>query len=207
MASARKTSSQPSYHHGNLRDTLVAAAVAAVEQGDAQTLSLRELAVAAGVSPAAPYRHFADRAALLAAVICAGYDDQLARHAQAVQGRAAPLTKLRRVIRAFLDFTRERPGLFHLMYLQTLPEQALQDAGVHEREVSTYEALRSALAEVLPDLPEAALRQRMVTLWATVLGHAVGQLRHPLRDFMRQGLSDTQLDDAVIAAAIGPLPD
>lgn len=207
MANPRKASTASPYHHGNLREALVAAAVAAVEQGDAQTLSLRELAVAAGVSAAAPYRHFADRAALLAAVICAGYDDQLARHAQAIQGRASPLTKLRRVMRAFLDFMRERPGLFHLMYLQTLPDHALQDPGVREREVKTYDALCSALAQALPSLTEAALRQRMVTLWATLLGHAVGQLRHPLRDFMRDGLTDAQLDDAVIAAAIGPLTD
>jgi AcrR family transcriptional regulator len=206
MAGQRKASTPSTYHHGNLREVLVTAAVAAVEQGNAQTLSMRELAVAAGVSTAAPYRHFADRAALLAAVVCAGYDDLLMRHAQVVQSRATPMNKLRRVMRDFLAFARERPGLFHLMYLQSLPETALQDPSVRALEVQTYEALRQALGEALPSLPDAELRQRLVTLWATLLGHAVGQLRHPLRDFMRAGLSDAQIDEAVLVAAVGQLP-
>lgn len=204
---ARKATDTPvrgAYHHGDLREALVSAAVAAVEQGGAEALSLRELAVAAGVSSAAPYRHFADRAAVLAAVVCEGYRDMLARHAEAQQGRAAAATKLRRSLQAFLAFARERPGLFQLMYLQAPPSLAA-DGDVRALELQAYEALTASLATVLPALPPAALRQRMVTLWATVLGHAVLGLRHPLREAMREGLTDAQIDAAVLDAAIGPL--
>ena len=59
---------KPAYHHGDLRNALIAAALAAVEQDGPDAVSLRDLAQNLGVSRAAPYRHFEDRDALLAAV-------------------------------------------------------------------------------------------------------------------------------------------
>ena len=54
-----------SYHHGDLRAALIKAATAEIEHGGYENLSLRELADSVGVSRGAPYRHFADRRALL----------------------------------------------------------------------------------------------------------------------------------------------
>ena len=64
--------SDTAYHHGALRETLLAAAIEVVARQGADALSLRGLAQAVGVSSAAPYRHFPDRAALLAAVAAEG---------------------------------------------------------------------------------------------------------------------------------------
>lgn len=61
------------YHHGNLRETLIAAAIAQLAQQQDATLSLRELARTAGVSIAAVYRHFPSKEALLAEVAAAGF--------------------------------------------------------------------------------------------------------------------------------------
>ena len=66
--------SDSSYHHGDLRAALVKAAAAEIERSGYENLSLRELAESLGVSRAAPYRHFADRRALLAAVAADGFD-------------------------------------------------------------------------------------------------------------------------------------
>ncbi|MFC9977502.1 TetR/AcrR family transcriptional regulator [Spirillospora sp. NPDC127200] len=56
------------YHHGSLPETLVAHAVRLLDEGGAEAVAVREVARRAGVSPSAPFRHFPDRAALLAAV-------------------------------------------------------------------------------------------------------------------------------------------
>lgn len=203
MASSKPAVSLP-YHHGNLRETLIAAAVEVVERQGPQAVSLRELAQAAGVSSAAPYRHFADRAAVLAAVAAEGYRDLLGRHAAAVQGRAAPLTKLKRAMQSFLAFTQARPGLFQLMY-NAPADGAAADPAVQALEAQAHAELLRTLGAALPSLDPRALRLRMVTLWATLLGHALARQRHPLQPLMREGLSDAEIDQAVIDAAIGPL--
>src|SRR4051812_50108449 len=56
------------YHHGDLRDALIKAALREAEQGGTEAISIKALAKQLGVSQPAPYRHFADREALLAAV-------------------------------------------------------------------------------------------------------------------------------------------
>src|SRR5215470_4643684 len=70
-----KTQKKPArkYHHGDLRRALVDAALAIVERAGPGALSLRELARRAGVSHAAPYRHFESREALLAALATEGF--------------------------------------------------------------------------------------------------------------------------------------
>jgi AcrR family transcriptional regulator len=73
-----------SYHHGDLRGALVKAAVTEIERGGYENLSLRELAESLGVSRAAPYRHFADRRALLAAVAADGFDRLTAIYRNAI---------------------------------------------------------------------------------------------------------------------------
>src|SRR5688572_12994987 len=60
------------YHHGSLRDTLVQACVGIIESEGIGAVSLRRVAREAGVSPAAPYHHFVDRSALLAAIAVRG---------------------------------------------------------------------------------------------------------------------------------------
>ena len=72
------SSSPKTYHHGNLRAELLNTAIAQLRAGDADDLSLRALARAVGVSQTAPYRHFADKGELLAAMATRGYRDLLA---------------------------------------------------------------------------------------------------------------------------------
>src|SRR5215211_5683383 len=62
-----------SYHHGSLREELITACVALIEAEGIGAVSLRRVAREAGVSPGAPYHHFADRSALLAAISVRGH--------------------------------------------------------------------------------------------------------------------------------------
>ncbi|TWB42669.1 TetR/AcrR family transcriptional regulator [Nitrospirillum pindoramense] len=102
------------YHHGNLRETLVRTALTLLEESGVEALSLRAAARGAGVSAMAPYRHFADKAALLAAVADQGYADLRDRLA-AADTQADPRQALVEQGVAYVRFACERPALFRLM--------------------------------------------------------------------------------------------
>src|ERR1700759_4947056 len=91
------------YHHGDLREALISAAMSAVETGGPEALSLRDLAQSLGVSSAAPYRHFPDRKALLDEVAARGFADLDAAYRAARDGAADPRAALREPARAYLN--------------------------------------------------------------------------------------------------------
>lgn len=111
------------YHHGDLRNALVAAAAELIETGGSESFSLREAARAVGVSANAAYRHFEDKSALLTAVAASGFA-QLSRRMQhataAVRGvgdaATAAVDRVKAVGRAYVDLACERPQMFRLMY-------------------------------------------------------------------------------------------
>jgi AcrR family transcriptional regulator len=111
------TESQRSYHHGNLRAELLDTAIAQLREVGADELSLRALARAIGVSQTAPYRHFADKGELLAAMATRGYRDLQAglqrAEAEAGENAAAQLTA---VAHAYVDYAAGNPQLFKLMF-------------------------------------------------------------------------------------------
>ncbi|MGW0436841.1 TetR/AcrR family transcriptional regulator [Micromonospora sp. NPDC003197] len=107
----------PAYHHGNLRATLLNAAERSLRQHGVDQLSLRELAREAGVSHAAPRRHFPDRQALLDALVEAGFarlDTEL-RAAIVVAGEDFG-ARLHAVAAAYLRFATEDAALLELMF-------------------------------------------------------------------------------------------
>lgn len=110
---ARPPARRP-YHHGDLRRALVAAAYELVSEGGADGVSVREAARRAGVSPGAPFRHFATREALLAAVAVEAQLRFRAAIAAALEGipADAPLDRFRALGRAYLDWARQNPAHF-----------------------------------------------------------------------------------------------
>src|ERR1700756_4423963 len=109
-----------SYHHGDLHAALVKAAAAEVERGGYENLSLRELAESLGVSRAAPYRHFTDRRALLAAVAADGFERLTAAYRKATSSGKTPRARLAAAGRGYLQFAAERPQTFRLMFVSDL---------------------------------------------------------------------------------------
>ncbi len=107
----------PAYHHGNLRETLLAAAERSLRRHGADQLSLRELAREAGVSHAAPRRHFPDRQALLDALAEAGFarlDQELRAALGGVGEEFEP--RLHAMAVAYLRFATEDAALLELMF-------------------------------------------------------------------------------------------
>jgi len=106
----------PPYHHGDLPRALVAAARQLIETGGSARLTLREAAAAAGVSVAAPYRHFADRQALLAAVLTQGFDELAEAPEAARRAAPDPLASLQAVGLAYVGFAVRQPAIYRLMF-------------------------------------------------------------------------------------------
>ncbi|MBS0217878.1 MAG: TetR/AcrR family transcriptional regulator [Proteobacteria bacterium] len=104
------------YHHGDLRRALLLAARQLVDRGGTSALTLRAAAQQAGVSPAAPYRHFADRDALLAAVLAEGFRELAATTEAARISTSAPIDSYLAVGSAYLQFANEHPHLYRLMF-------------------------------------------------------------------------------------------
>jgi AcrR family transcriptional regulator len=171
------------YHHGDLPRTLVAAATQLIEsEGGAGRLSLRAAAEAAGVSVAAPYRHFADREALLAATLAQGFDD-LARHTERARRAArSPLAALTATGLAYVRFAAKRPRLYRLMFGPECEKAAypeLMRAG-HAALAVLHEAVAQCRAAGLIGT-RSSVQEVALAGWALVHGlaslHADGLLR------------------------------
>lgn len=105
------------YHHGRLKDALIEAARSLIERRGPGGFSLTEAARIVGVTPAAPYRHFSDRDALMGEVARRGFELFSARLAGAWdQGRPSPAAALARMGRAYLDFARRETGYYRSMF-------------------------------------------------------------------------------------------
>lgn len=152
------------YHHGDLRAALLKAASTILEKQGLEALALREVARRAGVSHNAPYRHFPQREALLAALAAEGFAllGQAQRKAAAVQG-------LRGMGEAYVQFALEHPQRFRLMFGGQV--QIDKHEGLREVAVGMFERLSGALAERVPEAKGA--RDSSIAAWALVHGLAL----------------------------------
>lgn len=106
-----------SYHHGNLREALIEAARELIEEKGPLGFTMAEAARAAGVSAAAPYRHFSGREDLIEAVAREGFERFATRLERATEGgEAAPLAAFSAAGAAYLAFARENPGYYIAMF-------------------------------------------------------------------------------------------
>jgi AcrR family transcriptional regulator len=115
MQKTRSSNPRP-YHHGDLRRTIVAAAVELVRETQSVEFSIRELARRAGVSHNAPYKHFADKRELLAAVSAQGFEMLAARMAAAGNVRSSPRKRITSMARDYVRQGIENPALYRLMF-------------------------------------------------------------------------------------------
>jgi AcrR family transcriptional regulator len=111
------TPDSSAYHHGDLRAALLAEAAEMIDEGGTSSVTMRAIGRRLGVSRSAPYRHFADKSALLVAVAAAGFG-RLRDRLEAV-GAGAPdagIERLRKVGEEYVRFALENPGHYRLMY-------------------------------------------------------------------------------------------
>jgi AcrR family transcriptional regulator len=108
------------YHHGDLRVALLASAAELLDEGGPEAVSLRECARRAGVSHAAPYRHFATKEALLLALAEEGFDGLAAAGDEAMRRVRDPRERLDAYGVAYVHFALEHPARFRLMFAGAL---------------------------------------------------------------------------------------
>src|SRR4249919_3435947 len=112
----RPQSHERPYHHGDLRRVIVQAALEILGETQSLEFSLRELARRAGVSHNAPYKHFADKRELLAAVSAAGFESLTKRMERDIAGRGNAREQLFAMLRAYIYHGVENPALYSLMF-------------------------------------------------------------------------------------------
>jgi AcrR family transcriptional regulator len=138
-------SKQRPYHHGDLRQALVRSALEVLSEAGVAGLSLRAAARRARVSAMAPYRHFADKEALLAAVAEYGFRELAARLTAATAAVGDPRPGLAALGVAYVLFAREQPSLFKLMFGPMI-EQKSGYPDLDEAGGACFNALRQAVA-------------------------------------------------------------
>ena len=107
---------EKTYHHGDLRQSLLRAALELLEQDDAAALTLREVARRAGVSHTAPYRHFADKQSLLMAVAEEGFNALRADMEARMCDHSDPLRRLQESGIAYVLFAVSHPAHYRIMF-------------------------------------------------------------------------------------------
>jgi AcrR family transcriptional regulator len=164
------------YHHGNLREALIEAALRLIGEKGPAGFTVAEAARAAGVSPAAPYRHFRDRDELMADVARRGFEAFAAALRKAWDlGRPSPRTALLRVGVAYLDFARKEPAAYSAMFESGVA--TIQHPALHAAAEDAFAMLREACEAVIATMP--AHRKPpplMVALHIWSLSHGIASL-------------------------------
>ncbi len=164
-------SSRRGYHHGNLRETLIEAARHLIAINGTEGFSLIEAARLAEVSPAAPYRHFPDRKALVEAVGERGFLLFGERLQQAGAGTDDPMLAFRRMGAAYLAFAREEPGYYSAMFEAHKAKPPVEGSGA-----SAFDILADAVRRVIRGGAFDDRRVRVIALQVWALSHGIAML-------------------------------
>ena len=161
------------YHHGSLKDALIEAARQLVAERGPSGFTLAEAAKRVGVTGAAPYRHFADRQALLQELALRGFAKFGAVLREAWHtGQPDATTAMRRMGRAYQIFSRDEPGLYSAMFSSSAAQVGCE---VGDSATQAFEMLVTATAAVLAQhgisIPARALAYE---IWA--LSHGIAML-------------------------------
>jgi AcrR family transcriptional regulator len=164
------------YHHGNLKEALVNAALELIRQKGPAGFTFAEAARWAGVSPAAPYRHFRDRDELLGDVARRGFD-QFADVLKLAWNDGAPdaMTAFDRVGKAYLGFARTEPAYYSAMFEAGVPLES--NAELNAAGDRAFGVLRLACEKLIERLPAGKRPPAMMmALHVWSLSHGIASL-------------------------------
>jgi AcrR family transcriptional regulator len=172
----RGSSGPRGYHHGNLKEALIRAALVLIAQKGPAGVTFAEAARWAGVSPAAPYRHFRDRDELLADVARRGFEQFEAALAGAWgNGHPDVFTAFDRIGKAYLQFARSEPAYYSAMFEAGIPlESSPELRAVGER---SFDVLRRATEQLVATMPaqnRPPVMMMALHIWA--LSHGIASL-------------------------------
>lgn len=169
----RVRKNESSYHHGDLRGALVRAGLMILREQGAHRLSLREAARIAGVSQAAPYRHFANKEALIAAIAQEGY----AMLAQAIRNvvqtyRNNTEEQFHQTALVYLALALEHTDHFRLMYFSVPPLQVSKHPDLERVSLQVFKEFISIVQRCQREriLRNGDVSQLAVVAWAGIHG-------------------------------------
>jgi AcrR family transcriptional regulator len=164
------------YHHGNLKEALIRAALELIAQKGPSGFTFAEAARWAGVSPAAPYRHFRDRDELLADVARRGFESFEVALTQAWDnGRPEPFVAFERVGKAYLAFARTEPAYYSAMFEAGIPLDL--NADLRAASERAFAVLRSAAEALIAKMPaDRRPPALMMALHIWALSHGIASL-------------------------------
>jgi AcrR family transcriptional regulator len=178
------SSTREAYHHGDLRNALVASAIRLIEDTGPGAFSLREAAREVGVSANAAYRHFEDKSALMGAAAEQGFGQlsqcmirAMDRASKEKHGQCVSIARFKSVGRAYIEFALDHPELFRLMFSQSGAEclSPRKTRGISEGEAETpWGLLGQALDSLVHDGVMTKERREGAELkaWTVVHGFA-----------------------------------
>ena len=169
---------EPPYHHGDLRRAIVRAALEILSETQSAEFSLRELARRAGVSHNAPYKHFADKRELLAAVSTAGFELLTRRMSNEIAKHSNARAQLFAILRAYIQHGEENPALYRLMFGGYLRSPNDARPAIERAAAEKTKALLAAtiakggLGRAIPNTPrnERKIAGAILACWSLVHG-------------------------------------
>ncbi len=174
--SGRGPDGRRGYHHGNLREALIQAALDLIAKKGPGGFTFADAARSAGVSSAAPYRHFRDRDALIADVARRGFE-LFAAHLDRAwnDGRPDPFAAFENIGRAYLTFARDEPAYYSAMFEAGLSFD--DDPALRQTADRSFAVLRHASETLCARLsPEKRPPALMMSLHVWAMSHGIASL-------------------------------
>jgi len=172
----RKSSGGRAYHHGDLRAALIRAALELIDAHGVKGFTLKDAARMAGVSIAAPYRHFADKNALLDAISAEGFAQFDAALAEAYERKDDPTERIVELGVAYVGFALEHTAHFRVMFgamggdgdnsSKAVPQGIPEGA-------TGFLLLVQGVKELIPEASEEVQRDLILACWSLVHGFAL----------------------------------
>ena len=164
------------YHHGNLKEALVRAALELIAEKGPAGFTFADAARWAGVSPAAPYRHFRDRDALLADVARRGFEEFASVLAKAWdEGRPEVMAAFDRLGKTYLAFAKHEPAYYSAMFEAGVPLDT--DRELREASENAFAVLRAAAEKLVSLMPSQGRPPAlMVALHVWAMTHGIASL-------------------------------
>jgi AcrR family transcriptional regulator len=164
------------YHHGNLREALIRAALELIAKKGPAGFTFAEAARWAGVSPAAPYRHFRDRDELLADVARRGFEQFATALEHAWDsGKPEPFAAFERVGKAYLEFARTEPSYYSAMFEAGVPlEISAELSAAGDRAFGVIRTASEKLIERMPAAKRPPALMMALHIWS--LAHGIASL-------------------------------
>jgi AcrR family transcriptional regulator len=187
-----KPTQRESYHHGDLRNALLEAALELVRERRSTHFSLRDLAERVGVTQSAIYRHFNDLDDLLSTLCREGFDAFAETERQVIADSSDPWVRLRALVRAYIHFATSNPAYFRIMF----------DSGFASRPENigrarpTFKYLEDVIAEIGGGRDGAF--EMAVAIWASIHGLSALMLSGQLGAVLRKPARAARLEQTVM---------